>query len=68
MPNDLQSLFDQNIGTFMDRLTAENYKPRTINACSLSTWCSIRQRRWRVLARHRSYSCAQTETRAVHIP
>lgn len=32
MPNDLQSLFDRNIGTFMDRLTAENYKPQTIKA------------------------------------
>jgi len=32
MPNDPQSLFDRHIGTFMDRLTAENYKPQTIKA------------------------------------
>ena len=32
MPNDLQSQFDRNIGTFMERLTAENYKPQTIKA------------------------------------
>lgn len=34
MPNDLQSLFDRNIGTFMERLTAENYKPQTIKTTS----------------------------------
>ena len=32
MPNDLQSQFDRDIATFMERLTAENYKPQTIKA------------------------------------
>ena len=32
MPNDLQCLFDRDIATFMERLTAENYKPQTITA------------------------------------
>src|SRR3546814_6447929 len=32
MPNDLQSPLDRHIVTFMDRLTAENYKPQTIKA------------------------------------
>src|SRR3546814_17519063 len=32
MPNDLQSPLDRHIVTFMDRLTAENYKPHTIKA------------------------------------
>ena len=32
MPNDPQSLFDRHIGTFRDRLTAENDKPQTIKA------------------------------------
>ena len=32
MPNNLQALLDRHIGTFMDRLTAENYKPQTIKA------------------------------------
>ena len=30
MPNDLQSQFDRDIATFMERLTAKNYKPQTI--------------------------------------
>ena len=30
MPNDLQSLFDRHIDTFVEGLTAENYKPQTI--------------------------------------
>ena len=32
MPNDLQCLFARDIATFMERLTAENYKPQTIKA------------------------------------
>ena len=32
MPNDLQCLFHRDIATFMERLTAENYKPQTIKA------------------------------------
>ena len=32
MPNDLPSLFGRNIGTDMERRTAENYKPQTTKA------------------------------------
>ncbi len=32
MPNDLQSQFDRDIATFMERLPAKNYKPQTIKA------------------------------------
>lgn len=32
MPNDLQALLDRHVGTFIDGLTAENYKPQTIKA------------------------------------